>query len=146
MNYQEFNEQFNKCKNEDHIAVSRFDVNHNETVTYIIEKEGLITAFLEGTNEYNLSLVGLLGSDAYEKILKFVKGLASLDGASGAFSLEIKESNNTETYNISADSFTRFVLTMQDAINAGINLVNMSDIDKAKLIRKLKSKVSKKDN
>ena len=33
---------------------------------------------------------------------------------------------------------------MQDAINAGIDLVNMTDIDRAKLIRRLKDKIAKK--
>ena len=144
MNRLKFYEQFEKCKKEDHILISRYDVRHVETVTYIIEKEGLITAFLETNEECNLSLVGLLGNDAYIKLKQFVLGLTKEGTPSPYLTIEIKEEKDSDTYNISEDAFTRIIVSMQDAIDAGINLVNMSDIDRAKLIRKLKEKIDEK--
>lgn len=144
MNRLKFYEQFEKSKKEDHILISRYDVRHVETVTYIIEKEGLITAFLETNEECNLSLVGLLGNDAYAKLKKFVLGLTKEGNPSPYLTIEIKEGKDSDTYNISEDAFTRMIVSMQDAIDAGINLVNMSDIERVKLIRKLKEKVNEK--
>lgn len=144
MNRLKFYEQFDKSKQEDHILISRYDVRHVETVTYIIEKEGLITAFLETNEDCNLSLVGLLGNDAYPKLKEFVLGLAKEGEPSPYLTIEIKEGKDTDTYNISEDAFTRIIVSMQDAINAGIDLVNMTDIDRAKLIRRLKDKIAKK--
>lgn len=123
---------------EDYIKVSRYDVTREELVTYIIAKNGLVGAFLEGDNVYNFQTIGVLNKDAYPKLLKFIQELSYYDDNRKTYiSFEYRDYKDRFEYHISDESFERFIISLQDAINAGVNMIEMSEEERAKKLREL---------
>lgn len=129
---------------EDYIKVSRYDLTREELVSYIIAKNGLVCAFLEGDNVYNFQTIGILNKDAYPKLLKFIQELSYLDENRKTYiTFEYRDYKDYFEYHISDESFERFIISLQDAINAGKNLIDMSEEERAKVIKEMADNTNK---
>lgn len=123
---------------EDYIKVSRYDVTREELVSYIIAKNGLVGAFLEGDNVYNFQTIGVLNKDAYPKMLKFIQELSYYDENRKTYiTFEYRDYKDYFEYHISDESFERFIISLQDAINAGTNMIDMSEEERTKKLKEL---------
>ncbi len=126
---------------EDYIKISRYDLTREELVTYIISKNGLVGAFLEGDNVYNFQTIGVLNKDAYPKLLKFIQELSYYDDNRKTYiSFEYRDYKDRFEYHISDETFERFIISLQDAINAGTNLIDKTEEERAKILKELASK------